>query len=284
MKRVVFIIVVLLFTIQGFTDDTYVPGKAAFFEYPANSKDTQSVSWKTDIDKNSELSQVCYIRAVRLIKKDTGFYWQVECIPWFSGTNTIPTIRVNNDVIPSKTIYTSIDKKSLYVPPRKKNIPYDGLYIRLLIYAIMLFVIIAIIGFLIFKRRIIIASIILYVAIFLEQYRLLKKLTVLEKKNNWKELDYCIRQYCDSITCALVRHELYKDYIDYIHAQSLTASEIAMYKKIPEPLKVAIVDILKIIENARWQNSNENYIACCNRAKTLPALFAENVLKGMDQS
>ncbi len=284
MKRFLFSIAILILTIQSFAEDAYIPGVAAVYEYPANSNEKQSINWKINSEPGDELSHVCYIRTVKRVKKDSGFYWQLEIIPWVIGKNTIPSIIVNNEVVPSKIIYASIDKKSLYVPPLKRNISYDGLYIRLLIYVIILLIIIAIIIFFIIKRRIIIDTIKLYISILVEQYRLLKKITVLEKKNNWKELDYCIRQYCDRVTNALVHHELYKEHIDYIQAQSLTAAEIVLYKKIPEPVKVNLVNLLKIIERARWQKANEDYASCCDKAKTLPALFAVHVLRGTDQS
>lgn len=282
MKKVIFLLVLLILTLQGFTDDTYIPGKAVMYEYPANTDDKQSITWTVDHSQTNERSESCYIKTIQLVKKDTNYYWRISFIPWVIGANTIPTITVNNEVIPSRIIYAAIDKKSLYVPSRKKTIPYDGLYFRLLIEMILLLIIIALIILIISKRKIIINTIMLYITIIVEQYRLLKKIAILEHKHDWKELDYCIRQYCERITKALVHHEHYQENADYIQARSLTAAEIILYTKTPEPFITTLVDLLKVIECARWQKTDEDYSYCCNRAKTLPVLFATHVLRGKD--
>ena len=278
MKQIVVVCAVVLAGLSFcVSEEQYSPGKIAVYDYPAKNPSEQAGK-QTAVQMphnayNLESPDISMVRKVSLEKKNNRYVWRIEFIPWLEGENTIPEIALKDEKIPSFTVNASINKKALFVPPLKTMEMHEGLHIRLLIYFILLILGFALGILVLIKRKVIITTIKLYIALVYEQYKLIQAVSQL-KENNWKALDFSARRYCDRISNALHRHHAFKNVMGYIPALNLTAEEIAMQEHIPQVFKAKIVELLTSIERARWENKPEDFLQCSALAKELPVVLS----------
>lgn len=279
MKRNVALYIVLTAAICLYSQEMFTPGKIAILEIPLHVPVQGTMEQQVPgVQINPEKPQVCYIKSISAIKKQNGNFIRIQFIPWLSGENILPELTVNNEKIPASSVLADINKKALYVPHPKTLESHEGLYIRL--FLLMVFIILSIGGlcFLLVKRKVIVSTLRLFIILMKEQYQLTYTISRLSY-NNWRELEHCIRRYCDCITRALSSHDSYKNCIDHVPAKSFTAQEIALQKNIPLVFKQTVVTLLNCIEQARWQNKEEDFTFCSNTAKELPGLIMQVVNK-----